>query len=183
MSAQQGDPEYEVFLLSGGFNGLTLNAHFVVEGVEADGLQVIQTVVMTGPKRNQNFGKLRWTSPEGKQVFAFVDGGKFSPAGETVPGTPYYNECCIIYSKQSMSGSIDIYDEPLAVMGFGSVLFQTSIMAINYKGSGYDKVLASFEWGFVFGERRFHDGVSLRPGMSTLSETIIRHDYPNYNFK
>ena len=165
----QGD--YEVGLIGGGLKNGKLDAHFLIEGVSADGLQVIQTVAGSNPRFKT---KLRGS---------FVDGGLHSPWGGVVPGKPYYNEGGIVYNSKSMSGSVDIYDAPLAQLNFKTLSFETAIIAINYNGTGSDKVLASFQWGFTNYGTPTTNVISLQPNVSAQFLSILKNDYPNYSIK
>ncbi len=163
--------DYEVGLIGGGLINGKLDAHFLIEGVKADGLQVIQTVAGSNPRFKT---KLRGS---------FVDGGLHSPWGGVVSGKPYYNEGGIVYNSKSMSGSVDIYDAPLAQLNFKTLSFETAIIAINYNGTGSDKVLASFQWGFTNYGTPTTNVISLQPNVSAQFLSILKNDYPNYSIK
>jgi hypothetical protein len=115
---------------------------------------------------------------------SFIDGGINSPYSEIVKGKPYYNEGGIIYGKASMSGSVNIYDKPTAQLAFETIVFETAIVAINYNGSGSDKILASFQWGFGnYGQCSNTNSITLSPTVSSQFRAILKNDYPNYSYK
>jgi hypothetical protein len=82
-----------------------------------------------------------------------------------------------------MSGSVDIYDAPLAQLNFKTLSFETAIIAINYNGTGSDKVLASFQWGFTNYGTPTTNVISLQPNVSAQFLSILKNDYPNYSIK
>ena len=76
-----------------------------------------------------------------------------------------------------------MYDRPGAVAVHKIAKFETIIIAINYKGSGKDKVLGSFSWGWRSNGRiRLHtgNGVQLNKTITPTSRRIIKYDYPSY---
>lgn len=131
-----------VKLKKGGIDGIYMNGLFEVSGVRASGLQVIQVVFADEAD--------------------FVDGGINSPYKEhngkpVWDDKPYYLSELVIqeeikygkYKWDGSNGTVWTMDEPTAVFANYSIIFETAIIAIDYMGSGQDKVLGVFRWGWV----------------------------------
>jgi len=178
---------------SGGFNGIELDATFKATGIDADGLQIVQTFQGTRRDDGVQVGTMI-TNEGGVNYDAFVDGGKNSPyvteGGNSPahPTKPYYLEpgevaSQVSFDKSKKSGSIRMYDRPGAVYQHKIAKFETIIIATNYKGTGKDYVLGAFKWGWKNnGKTALHSGVKLNKTMSATARKIIAHDYPGYKF-
>lgn len=157
-------------------DGIKMTALFEVSGVEASGLQIIQIA----------FSDAR----------DFVDGGINSPTmkeyGEPVyKDKPYYlSELNIenekeegLYKWDGYNGTIWTMDEPAAIFTNISVIFETAVIAVNYKGSGKDKILGAFRWGWDDYEPvHTGNGINLQPSFSLNALKVVKKDYPNYHF-
>jgi hypothetical protein len=81
---------------------------------------------------------------------------------------------------------VHIHDEPTAIFVNEECYFETIIVATNYAGSGKDKVLGSFQWGYKsFGKvltfsDHINGGIRLHSEASPEALQIIKNDYPDY---
>lgn len=186
---------------SGGLSGLTLDVTFTVTGTPADGLQVIQTFMGTRRSDAVQVGTYTWVYQK-RRWDAFVDGGKNSPfvtmSGEPPahPTNPYYLTAAELASQVTWStdhGTVRIFDRPGAVALHDSARFETAIVAVNYRGTGRDKVLKVFKWGWDAKgtDPTISKGTKIAgadSGIKVLStpspewRNIVKHDYPKYRY-
>jgi hypothetical protein len=155
---------------------------------QSGGLQIIQIA----------FGSLAdsytlqtMTSPNGPMV-GFVDGGLHSPAGEQYSGKPYMYSLKNLYDPDfgnlkwnGISGAINFFDCPSALVHHGWLNFETYVVITNYNNSGLDKIVGVWTWGFNFSAAtgNFMTTPALYTptnSFSPLAKLIIEHDYPNY---
>lgn len=179
-------------IASGGITGILLDVIFNVSGIKASGLQIIQTYYGSRGTNGVIFGTYHWVI-DGVNYDGLVDGGKNSPyvtiSGNPPadPTNPYYltpSEVASQVTWNGTSGSIRMYDNPTAVFGRDVSSFETIIVATNYNGSGVDKVLGAFQWGWTsYGTKPITNGIILTSYVPQAALNIIKHDYPNYKFK
>jgi hypothetical protein len=195
--AQAGDYKSDTTPTSGGRTGLDLDITFSTTGTPAAGLQIVQTV-MTTRDAGPQVGKMSWNY-DGKLWDGFVDGGKNSPyAADTGapadPNKPYYLTAGevtagVVWDKDH--GTIRTTDEPTAANAKSEVHFETAVVAIDHDGSGRDKLLKAFKWGWI-GKGTHEDfpqgtnvggkpsGLLVRSVVTPEFTNIVRHDYPQY---
>lgn len=186
---------------SGGLTGLVLDITFTVSGTPADGLQVIQTFMGTRREDKVRVGTYTWKY-EGLRWDAFVDGGKNSPyvtmsgADPADPTNPYYLTTDEIASQVTWDtdhGTVRIYDAPGAVALHDQAYFETAVVAVNYRGTGRDKVLKVFTWGWTDKGTKptvkkgtkisgADSGVRVKSSPSPEWRNIVKHDYPKYRY-
>jgi hypothetical protein len=186
---------------SGGLSGLTLDVTFTVSGTPADGLQVIQTFMGTRRDDKVQVGTYSWIYKK-RRWDAFVDGGKNSPfvtmSGEDPahPTNPYYLTADEVTNQVTWDkdhGTVRIFDLPGAVALHDAAHFETAIVAVNCKGTGRDKVLKVFKWGWTEkgGKPTIKKGTEIDgadSGVKVLSKpspewrNIVKHDYPKYRY-
>ena len=186
---------------SGGLAGLTLDVTFSVTSTPADSLQAIQTFMGTRRSDGVQVGTYSWRW-HGKTWDAFVDGGKNSPyvtmGGNSPahPSKPYYLTPGEVASQVVFStdhGTIRIFDRPGAVALHDEAYFETAVVAVNYRGTGKDKILKAFKWGWtgkgtksVIGKGTkiggASSGILVRSNVSPEFRNIVRHDYPKYSY-
>lgn len=172
--------------------------------VDASGLQFIQ-IAKTTPYAvhhnslgNDNLFPYTYRFMEGVENYqGFVDGGVNSPyqrepggGPAPFPGKPYYgNESrSSRYSAAAQYGFLTMHDDPGAQNYADVVKFSTYIVATDYLGTGKDRILGSFNWGWTgFGQNQIHrNGVNpfdMKSGnyISPTDHQILKNDYPNYN--
>jgi RHS repeat-associated protein len=153
-----------------------MNAKFTVNGINASGLEIIQVFMGSGGI----YGNA-----------SFVDGGINSPYAknyghEAQPGTPYYltpDEFNKGVSWSGTSGTLSVYDDENGGFLYNVSQFEDILVARNYNGSGVDRLLGGFTWGYSNGQP-IVDGLinTFNPTVSNQAIQIIQHDYPNYKF-
>jgi hypothetical protein len=145
---------------------------------------------MTTRRAGHKYGTYHWTYG-GKTYDGFVDGGKNSPfvtVGGNAPAhstKPYYLTSSEVSSQvtwNGSSGSIRVYDRPGAVYAHEKIMFETLVVAVNYAGSGKDKILGSFKWGSSSFGSKVTTKIKFNSTISSEARNIIKHDYPNYSF-
>jgi RHS repeat-associated protein len=190
--ADRNKPGPKLTVASGGITGIKLDVTFNVENVSADDLQIIQT--FEGSRRDDGFQVGTMVINEnGTYYDAFVDGGinspfvlmGNSPASATMPYYLTSSEAAnqVHFDKTVGTGTIRTTDKPGAISYHKISKFETSVVAINYLGTGKDKVLGTFSWGWSGnGTAPFHkgNGVNLTSTFSSGTNQIIKHDYPTY---
>jgi hypothetical protein len=136
---------------------------------------------------------------------AFVDGGVKSPYATdknstnplgAQPGEPYYltpDEIASGLTWDGMNGSITTTDRQNGGYGNDVSNFYTIVVATNYNGSGMDKLLGGFNWGYSNYQLQVN-GANVQGIFRVLSNSdfqsiispnviqVIRQDYPNYKF-
>jgi hypothetical protein len=183
----------------GGVGGLTLDITFNVTKTPAASLQAIQTFMGTRRSDGVKVGTYSWRW-DGKTWDAFVDGGKNSPyvtMGGNPPAhatKPYYLTSSEVASQVSFTtdhGTIRVFDRPGAVALHDEAYFETAIVAVNHDGTGRDKLLKAYQWGFTSkgAKPQFAKGTTIAGSPSSVlvqnSVTpeflnIVKHDYPKY---
>lgn len=201
--AATGSEDFKTKLGAGGIAGLVLDATFNVENTPCKTLQIVQ--VFWGTPENaiagMAIGKNKFSKGK-KKYDSFVDGGINSPYVTSTGNAPahatepYYltgaeHASQVVFNKDA--GSIRVYDRPSAVVHFDEAIFETAVVAVDYKGKGKDKVLKVFRWGWKNkGADAIHGkgiklngaptGISMKGGFSGTAKQIISNDYPNYTF-
>jgi hypothetical protein len=150
--------------ISGGVTGLNMNvtATFSTCSDCTDGLEAIQ--VFWGTRRLDGVQVGTYTTvfpPLAATYDSFVDGGRNSPGGAVYSGNhPYYIGRPSLppsygYNPRqggagSVSGcTVNVTDTPAAARLHDQAFFETAFVCLNHRGSGKDKLLESFNWGFV----------------------------------
>lgn len=154
----------------------------------SDGLQAVQIVIGSPTSGVQQMFL------NGKTQTAFVDGGKNSPAGESVASKPYYNTSGDLsdayyanatWQNNAGTGAITNFDVPSAAQSLPQLNFETYFVLTNYAGSGQDKIVARVDWGYTSdaaGNVTPAGTPKVVPTnqFSKTAATIIKHDYPGY---
>ncbi|MBK7101702.1 MAG: hypothetical protein IPH63_07940 [Flavobacteriales bacterium] len=153
-------------------------------------LQVVQTFYGETQFNLGQVGTYSWSGSNGATMDGFVDGGANSPYvlwdnnQPAHPTNPYYLTSGEVGSQVSWSGdhgSVRVFDMPTAVRSFDMARFETAIVATNYQGTGSDTLLGRFTWGWnAGGTQAVHNGISLLSNSTTTFDSIVKHDYPNY---
>src|SRR5207302_6010596 len=121
---------------------------------------------------------------------SFVDGGRNSPGGAVYSGDhPYYIGRPDLPARygyvggQGSAGTVagcvaNPVDVPAAATLHDQAFFETAIVCLNYKGSGSDKLLESFKWGFV------DRGATYKPNPRTgQTSGLDKYSAPTSEFK
>jgi hypothetical protein len=183
---------------TGGVTGINLNVTFTASGTPADGLQAVQTVMVTRGAGDPQLGTLTWQY-QGKTWDGFVDGGKNSPYAAAMghpahPTQPYFltaHEVAANVTWDKDHGTIKVTDTPTAVAHYDEVFFETAIVAVNHDGTGRDKLLKAFKWGWTgkgstpeFAQGTAiggkPSGVLVRSSVTPEFTNIVKNDYPTY---
>lgn len=116
-----------------------------------------------------------------KSPFAKQNGG---PAQ---PGKPYYltpSEVVSGLTWNGTNGSVLFTDHQTGAYYNETSRFYTILVATNYDGSGVDKFLGGFTWGYDNTFTKINNGViNFSPTVSPEAIKIIKQDYPGYKFK
>ncbi|NHA03477.1 hypothetical protein G7092_06720 [Mucilaginibacter sp. HC2] len=149
-------------------------ANFSVSGIKASGLQIIQ--VYSG-----NAGMSR--------KLGFVDGGINSPYGKqngpAQPNAPYYltpGEVASGVTWNGTSGTILFQDEQNGAYYNDISTFNVIVVAQNYNGTGVDRLLGGFTWGYNNMAQINGGQIIYSPTVSPAAIQIIQQDYPGYKF-
>jgi hypothetical protein len=177
--------------ISGGVKGLTMD----VTGKYTpctdckDGLEAIQ--VFWGTRRTDGVKVGKTTTafpPLAADYDTFVDGGKNSPGGAVYTGDhPYYigrpdlPKSYGYVGGQGSAGSVTgCTDNPRDVPGAATLhqeaYFETAFVCLNYQGAGKDKIMDSFQWGFV------DLGKTFKPSPYTTATDIVKRSTPTDKF-
>lgn len=76
-------------------------------------------------------------------------------------------------------------DEPTAALFTKKVTFETIIVLTNYRGSGLDKPIGGFSWGYDnYGTKPTHNALNFEVDFtfSKKSNEVLNIDYSRYNF-
>lgn len=195
------------------YTKFTMDAWIKIENVPAKEYQIVQTVRATRGTHGKQVGcktiTLSGTGSGGSQVLdAFVDGGVCSPG--VVRGTyqggvfrkqkvaqvgkPYFitDEIKLAakpfgadFDGSDKKGLIPLNDPQEAAINHEKIWFRSYIVAVNYNGTGKDKVLGMIPWGFYqFGTVPHNSNYKLRIQAKTTFDAtdkkIILNDYPKY---
>ena len=104
-------------------------------------------------------------------------------------GSPYYNTSKELADPTYANlkwfgdhGQITLDDVPRGASIHRHIVFEANIVAVNYKGSGRDKVIGSFTYGWNDkGVNPIHGGaINISPTISNTSRTILAKQYSNY---
>ncbi|WP_100342576.1 RHS repeat domain-containing protein [Mucilaginibacter auburnensis] len=166
-----------------------LAAQFDVKGIKAGGLQVIQVYRGTGGVNGN---------------MSFVDGGINSPYASSAQngapaqeGNPYYlnpREVSEDVSWSGTEGSLGVTDRQNGAFYNEKSVFDVILVATNYNGTGVDRLLGGFTWGydlyrlqinggnFVQGASYLFSDSDFRRNISAEALKIINKDYPKYKF-
>jgi hypothetical protein len=184
---------------TGGLSGISLDVTFSVTGQPAAGLQVVQVFWGTRRSDSVQVGKMTWTE-NSKTYDAFVDGGKNSPyvvlAGNPPAHAtmPYYLTATEVANQVTFSkdaGTVRITDAPGAAALHDEAYFETAVVAINHDGTGKDKILQAFDWGWtgkgttstvgkgtqIAGK---DSGINVKSSVSSRFDNIVKNDYSTY---
>jgi hypothetical protein len=189
--------------ITGGVTGITMNvaSSYSSCGACRDGLEAIQ--VFWGTRRTDGFqvGTHQTVFPPLAATYdSFVDGGINSPGGATYSGNhPYYIGLPSLppgYGYNSSMGSagsasgctVNPRDAPGAVRLHDEAYFETAFVCLNYLGTNHDKLLESFQWGFVDRGATFKSsprnaaggGIVTASSPSAEFLNTLAADYPGY---
>jgi hypothetical protein len=190
--------------ISGSVSGLRMSATATYSNCSActDGLEAIQVFWGTRRSDGVQVGTHQTSLPGSAQTYdSFVDGGSSSPGGAVYTGNhPYYvgrPDLPASYNYvpgQSSAGSysncvLNIVDAPNAARLHSEAYFETAIACLNYQGSGKDKLLDSFKWGFISmgtvpkpsPSSANSSNLELHPSPSAKHEETLKADYPGYS--
>jgi len=162
-------------------------------------LQVIQVFWATRRFNGQQVGNVL-LHKDGVDYDACVDAGIFSPAVTLQGQLAAHQTKPYFYSADRLTDEaygcyIRLSDRPDAVRLHGISEFETAIMFTDFEGTGADRVLASYRWGYTcaaLGQDPEYSHVPLGgaeidfpdEGAATSAEfkAIVGHDYPDYRF-
>jgi hypothetical protein len=190
--------------ISGGVSGITMNVtgDYTPCAACGDGLEAIQVFWGTRRTDGVQVGVHQTVFPPLAATFdSFVDGGLNSPGGATYSGNhPYYigrpslpasyGYNTAMGSAGSVTGCVDNpQDVPGAARLHDQAYFETAFVCLNFNGSGSDKLLDSFQWGFTGRGTTFKPSpyssqtaiVNLSAPSAKFQETL-RADYSGYSF-
>jgi len=155
----------------------------------ADGLEAIQ--VFWGTRRTDGVKVGKTTTafpPLAADYDTFVDGGKNSPGGAVYTGDhPYYigrpdlPKSYGYVGGQGSAGRVagctaNPTDTPAAATLHQEAYFETAFVCLNYQGAGKDKIMDSFQWGFV------DRGKTFKPSPYLTATDIVKHSTPTDKF-
>jgi RHS repeat-associated protein len=158
-----------------------VDIRFGVKNTPADCINIIQTVYCTDDYNSLPVNSL---SIDGNLFKCFVDG-----VTET-HSEVYYNDIKDLSNENYANlkweedrGEITLHDNPTAAHFNSKLVFEASVVAINYLNTGRDLILGSVIYGFSnFGKNTIHQSIKINPTMSKESREIIRKQFPNLKF-